>query len=64
MQWHLPASTAVSRTRPKQSAGFEPVQFERLGQVPNELDIVGDIAMPAGRTGDGSAPVSGAIDRQ
>ena len=25
------------------AAGFEPVAFERLGQVPNELDIVGAI---------------------
>jgi hypothetical protein len=33
---------------PGASAGFEPVQFERLGQVPNELDLLGGVAMPAG----------------
>jgi hypothetical protein len=27
--------------------GFEPVHFERLGQVPNELDIIGNMSAPA-----------------
>jgi hypothetical protein len=28
--------------------GFEPLQFERLGRVPNEMDIGGNLALPAG----------------
>jgi hypothetical protein len=33
---------------PEAAAGFEPVQFERLGKVPNEMDLLGGVAMPAG----------------
>lgn len=33
---------------PEAAAGFEPEYFERLGQVPNELDLVGGMAMPSG----------------
>jgi hypothetical protein len=33
---------------PEAAAGFEPMQFERLGKVPNELDMLGGVAMPAG----------------
>jgi hypothetical protein len=37
------------------AVGFEPVQFERLGRVPNELDIVGAI----GNGGPAPAPAAG-----
>ena len=35
--------------------GFEPLEFERLGRVPNELDIAGSIPLPAG-SGPTAAP--------
>lgn len=31
---------------PEAAAGFEPEYFERLGQVPNELDLVGGMGGP------------------
>jgi hypothetical protein len=31
------------------AAGFEPVQFERLGRAPNEMDIGGNTALPSAR---------------
>jgi hypothetical protein len=37
---------------PYTAAGFEPTQFERLGRVPNELDIIGNLGdPPAGQAG-------------
>jgi hypothetical protein len=30
------------------AAGFEPVKFERLGRVPNEMDLGGNLALPPG----------------
>jgi hypothetical protein len=37
---------------PYSAPGFEPVQFERLGRVPNELDIIGNLGdRPAGSAG-------------
>ena len=30
------------------AAGFEPMTFERLGRVPNELNLGGGIALPTG----------------
>jgi hypothetical protein len=30
------------------AAGFEPMQFERLGKVPNEMDLGGSLPLPAG----------------
>lgn len=41
---------------PEAAAGFEPEYFERLGQVPNELDLVGGMAMPAGGPSPASLP--------
>jgi hypothetical protein len=37
------------------AAGFDPVQFERLGRVPNEMDILGAVGAP----GPGAVPVAG-----
>jgi hypothetical protein len=40
---HVVVSTVVS---PEAAAGFSPARFERLGQIPNELDVVGAIPAP------------------
>ena len=38
------ASTEIS---PEAAAGFSPSQFERLGKIPNELDVVAPVGGPA-----------------
>jgi hypothetical protein len=43
-----------SEISPEAAAGFSPAQFERLGKVRNELDVVGPIGAPA--SGRAAAP--------
>ena len=45
------ASSAIS---PEAAAGFSPAQFERLGRIRNELDVVGPAGSPA--SGRAAAP--------
>jgi hypothetical protein len=60
--WETPASTdcqdrmtlAGSEVSPEAAAGFSPAQFERLGRIRNELDVVGPIGGPT--TGRAAAP--------
>ena len=59
--WEMPADTnCPNRTvlvstdvSPEAAAGFSPMQFERLGKVRNELDVLGAAGTP------GRAPAPG-----
>jgi hypothetical protein len=46
---------------PEAATGFEPVYFERLGQVPNELDLVGGMVGPASGVAPASRPAPSAL---
>jgi hypothetical protein len=45
---HRETNLASTQAAPEAAVGFYPVQFERLGKVRNELDVVGPIGGPAG----------------
>jgi hypothetical protein len=52
--WEMPADTnypsrmtLTSEVSPEAAAGFSPAQFERLGKVRNELDVLGAAGTPA-----------------